>query len=45
VQVRDPHKRSWPKGVDREMAAWVKLSLAGEKPPLPSILKGRKGYA
>jgi 2-keto-4-pentenoate hydratase/2-oxohepta-3-ene-1,7-dioic acid hydratase in catechol pathway len=44
VKVRDPHKRSWPKGVDHEMAAWVKESIAGGRPPLPSILRGRKGY-
>ncbi len=44
VNVQDPHKRSWPKGIDHEMAAWVKQSIAGEKPPLPSILRGRKGY-
>jgi hypothetical protein len=44
IHVQDPHKRKWPKGIDREMAAWVKQSLAGARPPLPSILRGRKGY-
>jgi Fumarylacetoacetate (FAA) hydrolase family len=28
IHVRDPHKRKWPKGIDHEMAAWVKQSLA-----------------
>jgi 2-keto-4-pentenoate hydratase/2-oxohepta-3-ene-1,7-dioic acid hydratase in catechol pathway len=44
VVVQDPHKRKWPKGIDHEMAAWVKDSLAGKRVPLPSIFKGRKGY-
>jgi hypothetical protein len=44
VKVHDPHKRSWPKGIDHEMAAWVKDIVGGGKPPLPSILRGRKGY-
>ena len=44
VQVQDPHKRKWPKGIDHEMAAWVKDSIAGKRVPLPSIFKGRKGY-
>lgn len=44
VKVQDPHKRSWPKGIDHEMAEWVKQRIAGGNPPLPSILKGRPGY-
>ena len=44
VQVADPHKRSWPKGIDQEMAEWVKQRVAGGNPPLPSILRGRPGY-
>src|SRR5258708_35077294 len=44
VRIQDPHKRKWPKGIDHEMAAWVKQSIAGERPPLPSVLRGRKGY-
>jgi 2-keto-4-pentenoate hydratase/2-oxohepta-3-ene-1,7-dioic acid hydratase in catechol pathway len=44
IQVSDPHHRIWPKGIDHEMAAWVKQSLAGERPPLPSMLRGRPGY-
>jgi len=44
VHVQDPHKRKWPKGIDHEMAAWVKDSIAGKRVPLPSILRGRKGY-
>lgn len=44
VQVHDPHKRCWPKGIDHEMADWVKQRIAGGQPSLPSILKGRPGY-
>ena len=44
VHVQDPHKRKWPKGIDHEMAAWVKDSIAGKRVPLPSVLRGRKGY-
>ncbi|MBI3301001.1 MAG: fumarylacetoacetate hydrolase family protein [Deltaproteobacteria bacterium] len=38
VQVRDPLKRSWPKGIDEEMARFVRERRRDPSTPLPKTL-------